>query len=511
MDGQGIDMGDTGALAKVELPESLHSLVLSRVDTLPEAPRRTLKVASVIGRAFDVPTLVRVYPELGSEGEVGGQLRRLKTLDLVAPDRGDDSYIFKHAVTHEVTYESMPFGFRADLHERAGADIEATAADAIDLHLDLLAHHYWLSANDDKKREYLVRAGEAAKANYANEAAIDYLERAVLLLETADRWRVKREVGEVREVIGDWPGAESTYLETLELAEAEDLSAWTHTSLAELARKRGEYDEALRWLETARRNFETLDDKVGLGRVLQLSGTVAATRGDFDTARGELEASLAIRRDLGDAAGAGALLSNLGVMAEYEGDYERSRALHEEGLALRIEAGDKRAIAISQMNLGNVLLLLGRHDEARACQEESLRLRRETGDPWSIALGEHNLGVLLRSEGDHDKTRELFANALKVFRDLGDKWALAFILEDVAVLAVLVGEPAVALRLGGAGAAVREETGSPRGKADQEELDEQLAPAREELGPRADALWEAGRLGGLDEAIRTALRLCERR
>jgi class 3 adenylate cyclase/tetratricopeptide (TPR) repeat protein len=510
--GQQIDVGDSSALAAIELPESLHTLILSRVDTLPEAPRRTIKVASVVGRAFDVPTLVRVYPELGSEDEVGSHLRRLKTLDLVALDRGDDSYLFKHAVTQEVTYESMPFSFRAMLHERVGADLEATQPDAIDLNLDLLASHYWLSENTEKKKEYLVRAGEAAKANYANEAAIDYLERAVPLLETADRWRVKREIGEVREVIGDWPGAESTYRETLELAaQAEDLSAWTHTSLAELARKRGEYDEALRWLETARRNFETLDDKIGLGRVLQLSGTVAATRGDFDTARGELEASLAIRRELGDAAGAGALLSNLGVMAEYEGDYERSRALHEEGLALRIEAGDKGAIAISQMNLGNVLLLLGNVEESRACQEESLRLRRETGDPWMIALGEHNLGILTRTEGDYDTTRELFAGALKTFRDHGDKWALAFILEDVAVLAVLVDEPAVALRLAGAGAAVREETGSPRGAADQEELDGQLAPAREALGARADALWEAGRLGGLDQAISAALRLCERR
>jgi tetratricopeptide (TPR) repeat protein len=163
------------------------------------------------------------------------------------------------------------------------------------------------------------------------------------------------------------------------------------------------------------------------------------------------------------------------------------------------------------MNLGNVLLLQGRRDEARACQEESLRLRRETGDPWSIALGEHNLGLLTRAEGDYDATRELFAAALRTFADKGDKWATAFLLEDVAALAVLLDEPAVAMRLAGAGAALREETGSPRGEADQKELDAQLAPAREALGERAEALWEAGRHGGLDDAIRTALRLCERR
>jgi tetratricopeptide (TPR) repeat protein len=325
---------------------------------------------------------------------------------------------------------------------------------------------------------------------------------------------VWREVGEVREVLGDWPGAEATFREALELAEAHDRPsaiAWTHTSLADLFRKRGELGEASRWAESARGRFEELGDREGLGRALQLTGTIAAMHGDFEAARGELEASLEIRRELGDAAGAGALLSNLGVMAEYEGDYERSRALHEDGLALRIEAGDKAAIAISQMNLGNVLLLLGRPDEARDCQEESLRLRRETGDPHSIALGEHNLAILLRAEGDHDGARELFASALKTFRDHGDKWALAFILEDVAVLAVLIDEPVVALRLAGAGAAVREETGSPRGDADQQELDAQLAPAREALGERAEALWEAGRLGGVDDALRTALRLCERR
>jgi class 3 adenylate cyclase/tetratricopeptide (TPR) repeat protein len=512
--GQQIDVGDSAALGAIELPESLHSLILSRVDTLPEAPRRTIKVASVVGRAFDVPTLVRVYPELGSEDEVGSHLRRLKTLDLVALDRGDDSYLFKHAVTQEVTYESMPFSFRAMLHERVAADLETTQPDAVDLNLDLLASHYWLSENTEKKKEYLVRAGEAAKANYANESAIDYLERAAPLLDPPDRWRVWREVGEVREVLGDWPGAESTYREALELGEAHERPsaiAWTHTSLADLFRKRGDLEEASWWAESAHERFEELGDREGLGRVLQLSGTIAAMRGDFDAGRPQLEASLEIRHELGDAAGAGALLSNLGVMAEYEGDYERSRALHEEGLALRIEAGDKGAIAISQMNLGNVLLLLGRPEEARACQEESLRLRRETGDPWMIALGEHNLGILLRAEGDYDATRELFAAALGTFRDHGDKWALAFILEDVAVLAVLVGEPAVALRLGGAGAAVREDTGSPRGEADRAELDAQLAPARAELGERAEALWEAGRLGGLDDAIRTALRLCERR
>jgi tetratricopeptide (TPR) repeat protein len=512
---QGVDIADESALSRLELPESLHSLILSRVDTLSEAPRRTLKVASVVGRSFYARALPGIYPELGSVADVRDHLTTLGSLDLVRLDREEDeAYIFKHVVTQQVTYESMPFAIRADLHGRVGGYLEETEPDAVERNLDLLAHHYWHSENTPKKREYLVRAGEAAKANYANQAAVEYFQRAAPLLDDTDRWRVTRRLGEVLEVSGDWPGAEGAYRDALALAEdrADDIEAgWTNTSLADLARRRGDYDEASQWLAAARRRFEALDDREGVGRVLQIFGTVAATRGDFATAREELEASLAIRRELGDKAAMGALLSNLGVMAEYDGDYERARELQEEGLALRVEAGDKGAIAISLSNLGNVLLLVGDVDGARARQEESLELRRETGDPSKIALGQHNLGLLTRAQADFGTTRKLFAGALGVYREQGDRWALAFMLEDVAVLATLLDEPALALRLAGAGAALREQTGAPRGPADQEELDGRLAPAREALGERADALWEEGRMDALEDAIATALRFCELR
>jgi tetratricopeptide (TPR) repeat protein len=160
------------------------------------------------------------------------------------------------------------------------------------------------------------------------------------------------------------------------------------------------------------------------------------------------------------------------------------------------------------MNLGNVLLLLGDVEAARARQEESLRLRREMGDPWMIALGEHNLAILDRAQGDLERARALFASALPVYRDQGEKWGMAFMLEDVAVLAALLSEPEVAIRLAGAGSALRDEIGAPRGPADQEELDRQLAPAREALGGQAEELWGEGRSLGLDDAIRQALAFC---
>ena len=182
--------------------------MLSRIDTLTEAPRRTLKVASVVGRSFRAPALPGAYPELGTIDDVRAHLGTLRQLDLVTPDREDDeSYLFKHAVTQEVAYESLPYALRAALHGDVGRYIERHERDSIERSLDLLAHHFWHSDDEPRKRLYLRRAGDAAQAAYANAAAIEYYERLAPLLADADRVAVLLELGKVLELVGRWDDA----------------------------------------------------------------------------------------------------------------------------------------------------------------------------------------------------------------------------------------------------------------------------------------------------------------
>src|SRR5262249_47898759 len=195
---RGIDPSDARALRALELPDSVHSLILSRVDGLSEAPRRTLKIASVVGRTFEAHALPGVYPELGSIDDVRAHLETLRLMDLVNLDREDaESYVFKHVVTQEVAYESIPFVLRASLHTSVGRYIEDSDPDAIDRHLDVLAHHFWHSDDEGRKLLYLVRAGKAAQAGYANAAAIDYFERVVPLLDEGERVAALLSLGEV--------------------------------------------------------------------------------------------------------------------------------------------------------------------------------------------------------------------------------------------------------------------------------------------------------------------------
>jgi predicted ATPase len=47
-------------VASIEIPDTIHGLLLARIDRLPQESRRTLRVASVIGRQFGVTVLERL-------------------------------------------------------------------------------------------------------------------------------------------------------------------------------------------------------------------------------------------------------------------------------------------------------------------------------------------------------------------------------------------------------------------------------------------------------------------
>ena len=169
-----------------------------------------MKVASVIGRVFQVPVLPGVYPELGSAETVHDHLDTLRAAELVTLDQeAEQAYLFKHVVTQEVAYESLPFAIRAMLHgesartssgpRQARSSWSSTCSPTTTRSVDDAA----------KKIEYLGRAGAAAQAGYANAAAIDYYERLVPLLAGSERVDAMLNLGKVLQLVGDLPRAET--------------------------------------------------------------------------------------------------------------------------------------------------------------------------------------------------------------------------------------------------------------------------------------------------------------
>ena len=487
----------------LDLPDSLHTLVLSRIDAQPEGPRRAVKVASVIGRTFGSRLVAGAYPDLGPADAVHGDLVTMAGTRLIdLEDAHERQFAFGHAVTRDVAYDSLPFGIRTLLHGRVAQALEVEPEGPV-RHLDLLAFHYARSDDLPKRRHYLLAAAEAARLAYANTAAVEYLEQVLSQIEPTDLSGILLKLSDAKERSGDWAGADEAARQALQAALDAGNTADHARALvvhAELSQKQGRYVEAEELLQAAELEFASIDDDAGRGRVLHLRGTLASQQGDHAAARAAYEASLVVRRQLGDEIGITAMLANLALVAEDEGDLAGAVRLGLDALERRRGLGDVRGVSISLMNIG--MLALGRADllAARERFAEAEQLAAEVGDPWLVAVGRHNLGNVTRDLGDLDAASEHLGHALTSYAEHDDRWSLAQVFEDVALWLVAAGPDGdeAAVRLLSAAEGLREEIGAPRFPPTEAALQAALEPARSRT---ASALLEAAELAGRTDSL----------
>jgi tetratricopeptide (TPR) repeat protein len=508
---KGIDPTDNQALEALDLPGSVYSLILSRMDQLTENQQITMKVASVIGRLFQAAMVWGVYSKLGGEEKVKGSLEILRRSDITILDTPEPelTYLFKHIVTQQVAYNSLVYSTRAMLHNAIGSYIERVYSKTLDQYINLLAFHYENSENIDKKRVYLLMAGETAQRDYANLAAIEYYEKVLPLLALDDQVDVLLKLGEVLKLIGEWDRAGDRYNQALSLTEQlgdKKARAWVETAMGEFIWKQGHLEESTEWLLRARTGFEEMDELAGVGQVLHYMGVIADQQGDYEMAHNLMQESLTIRQKTGDQRQAAYLLGNMGIVARRQGNLEDARSLYEESLALRRELGDRWGIANVLNNLGNVTLDLEDHSKARSHLEEAVSIHRELGDRWAIGNALNNLANVYRTQGDYAAAKKMYDESLVIYGDLGDKWALAYLFEDVAWLEALQGNAQRAMCLVAAGSVLREQINAPLSPAETDKLMRVINPIRETLSvDEQSAATTMGREMAIEQAIDCAL------
>jgi tetratricopeptide (TPR) repeat protein len=167
----------------VKVPATVQGVLAARIDRLSVDEKELLQTLAVLGREFPFGLVRRVT--LKPDDELEGALSRLQGGEFIyeQPAAGDIDYIFKHALTQEVAYNSVLLERRKLLHERAGVALESMYAGQLDDHLNELAHHYSRSDNVAKAVEYLELAGRQALERCAYVDAISSLSAGLNLVE----------------------------------------------------------------------------------------------------------------------------------------------------------------------------------------------------------------------------------------------------------------------------------------------------------------------------------------
>jgi len=192
-------------LADLEIPETVQGVILARIDLLPPAERRALQDAAVVGRVFWSGAVARLV----DAADVDEILRALCLRELIAERlsssiAGETEYAFRHVLTRDVAYESLPRRERAQAHTRVAAWIEEMSGERSAELTEILAHHddvaFTLSGEDDlrtsARRNYLLASRRALRQFAIAQA--EYLGRQAVRLSAAGP-----ELGEALEALGD--------------------------------------------------------------------------------------------------------------------------------------------------------------------------------------------------------------------------------------------------------------------------------------------------------------------
>ena len=398
---------------RAALPDSLHELLLRRVDAIAPADRRVLHAASVAGRTFDATLLRSIY---GAEVDVDGALGRLTASAVIEEEGG--LHAFAQAGLREVVYGAMLARHREELHGRVGLAIESGRPEMAVQQPALLATHFAASTHTMRAIDYAFRAAERATSLHDLDGALHHyrlaaslalrlpdgvLERGRALLAASDaaaglgarddallaaeealasglpesdlRAALRRRAGRISARAGMIERAAE------HLADAERLTPSFGSERAELtlakaalARADDRPSEALTIARIAVREAQSAGDGV---RELEAEAAVVACATDCglpEEARRSLVRCAELATRLGDLSALSRTLAAQAVAALDRGDSQEAEPLALELLTTSARVGDVGGQARALRALAKAQELMGREDESRRALQRALTL-----------------------------------------------------------------------------------------------------------------------------------------
>jgi class 3 adenylate cyclase/tetratricopeptide (TPR) repeat protein len=163
---------------EIAIPDSINDIILSRLDKLDNKSKRILKIASVIGRVFQINILNQLKE---FQQKVSGLNLKSRLFDLTKMDftmfeiSKDDEYLFKHAITRDAVYETLLYSLRKKYHEEIARIYEENSGERIENYYELIAFHYDNTNNSLKAKKYLFLSAEKSFGNFAYDGALNYI------------------------------------------------------------------------------------------------------------------------------------------------------------------------------------------------------------------------------------------------------------------------------------------------------------------------------------------------
>ena len=212
-----------------------------------------------------------------------------------------------------------------------------------------------------------------------------------------------------------------------------------HIHQALLYFRKGEFDQARQYYETAAMVLRPLDDPTLLADALGFWGTILHLQGDYERARSLLEESLYFALQSRAVWFEAWAVYNLGHIDGLIGSYGKAYEQMLAGLAKWRELGDPQAIALGLNFLAPTLIHLDRYEEAKTCMLESIALCEQSKNRWGMGTAYRYLGVACIAAGEFGEAQAYLRKSLEIFGEFAEGWDIARSLAYLGDAAMLAG------------------------------------------------------------------------
>ena len=409
-------------LADISVPDSIHGVLQARLDRLPEAPKRALQLASVIGREFALRLLERIVEDGPTIGPVVDELRALELIYEKAA-HPELAYMFKHALTHDVAYDSVLVTRRRALHKIVGIAIEELYRDRLAEHYAALAHHFSEAEEWEKAFLYHVRSAQSAQAVHAMGSAAEHCRRALGIAERLGDAVPREQLRALEQGLGAAAYARSAFQESgdafrraaelsdepldegLNLGRASNSYFWGHR-----------YDETIAMAEAAAEVGRAHDCPDAEGYGLLMDGFEAAIQGDF--ARYDRRLREVRKLDPRNEEVRFTECYLIGQRAEWRADWETAERSQAEGVEIAEKVGIPGSVVLGAWFRAKALCCVGRYVEALALIDRGLDISEKLGDRAQRTRMFNTLGWMYAEMGCDERAIELNERSLDIAAEM---------------------------------------------------------------------------------------------
>jgi class 3 adenylate cyclase/predicted ATPase len=422
---------DESKLATMQVPDTIHGLLLARLDRLPPTTRDLLQIASVIGRQFELDSLSAISQRL-PRPLIIDLLSELTQADMTRLITADPEwiYLFQHAMTHEVAYESLPFARRQELHASVADWVQDKYRDNLRPYHPVLAFHYSRAGIHEEGLHFAFQAAEDARAIFANKEAVDLYNLAESHLqalgvdarwETAVALRLAR--GEALQSIGNFSKAVEdvdTAIQFSLVNNGTEYIGQSHNLMAEIKHRQAHFSDAKKLTEFVIDNFANDLSSDELARSYQWLGLSSIPLREFDLAMSSLRKAKEICIQTNNQRRLARVLEGIAFAAYMQQDLENALTAMQNSVNLSRDFSIPANVASSLSNIALIQFQIGRAEDALDSVNEAISLLEDTSSTSFLASFVGNKAEFLCYLGRYKEARLAFDKAIDLYQTTND-------------------------------------------------------------------------------------------